>query len=291
MDLRAKLFPIFIVFFLVMIVVEALWSRRRGDGRYTWGDTWASLGSGLGSIIIGGLLRGGTLAIMFGLYYITPLRLPYTWWMWLLCLLAVDFCFYWAHRFGHETRVGWAVHVPHHNSTKYNLSTALRQSWTNNTLAFFYFPLPLLGFPPEVIVVVHTLDSFYQFWIHTEYIGKLPRPIEFLMNTPSHHRVHHGSDAKYLDRNYGGVFIIWDRLFGTFKAEEERPIYGITKNITSHNVIVVNFWEWRNMIRDAWYAPDWRTWAGYIFRKPGWQPNQSPKETPPPNLGEVPVSA
>jgi len=260
--------------FIIFMIIEAVVAYRKGRDSYETKDTWASLSSGIGSVVVGALAKTGILFIMEAVYQLSPFHIPITWWSWILCFIAIDFCFYWAHRFGHEVRIGWAAHVPHHNSQKYNLSTALRQSWTHHYFFFIYLPVPLMGFTPEQAFFTNAINTVYQFWIHTEYVGKLWWPIEFIFNTPSHHRVHHASDPKYLDKNYGGALIIWDRLFGTFVEEQERPTYGITKNITSHNPIVVNFHEWVDIAKDVRRAHTWRERLGYMFMPPGWFPGQ-----------------
>ncbi|HEX6427383.1 MAG TPA: sterol desaturase family protein, partial [Niastella sp.] len=159
--------------------------------------------------------------------------------------------------------------------------TALRQTWTGNLTGGFIFWMwmPLLGFHPIIVVLMQQISLIYQFWIHTEAIHVLPRPVEFIFNTPSHHRVHHGSNLKYLDKNHGGVLIIWDRLFGTFQPEEERPVYGLTKNIETYNPVRIAFKEWGDMFRQAWQSGSLRHGINYLLRPPGWSHNGSGKTT------------
>ena len=153
------------------------------------------------------------------IYELTPLRLdPGDWWVWVLLFFADDFSYYWFHRISHESRFFWASHVVHHSSTHYNLSTALRQTWVPMTYLPFWLWMPAVGFEPWMVLLAQAWSLIYQFWIHTERITRLPRPLEWVLNTPSHHRVHHGSNEVYLDKNYGGILIIWDRLFGTYAA-------------------------------------------------------------------------
>jgi sterol desaturase/sphingolipid hydroxylase (fatty acid hydroxylase superfamily) len=164
----------------------------------------------------------------------------------------------------------WAAHVNHHSSEHFNLSTALRQSWTTPlTLPFFYFWLPLAGFRPDMIVIQISISLLYQYWIHTELIGKLG-PFEWVMNTPSHHRVHHGSNVEYLDRNHAGIFIIWDRLFGTFEPEKAPVVYGLTTNIETFRPLRIAFHEWAALLRDVRGAASFREAVQYLFRPPGW---------------------
>ncbi|MCX5739849.1 MAG: sterol desaturase family protein, partial [Proteobacteria bacterium] len=189
-------------------------------------------------------------------------------------LLADDFCYYWFHRLHHEVRFFWAAHVTHHSSQRYNLATALRQSWSPMTALPFYAPLPLLGFDPLMLVTVHAINLLYQFWIHTELIDRLG-PFEWVFNTPSHHRVHHASNPIYLDRNYAGILIIWDRLFGTFEPEREAPIYGLTKNISTYNPVRIAFHEWVAVMRDALRPNPLAVRIGYLVNPPGWSPDGS----------------
>jgi sterol desaturase/sphingolipid hydroxylase (fatty acid hydroxylase superfamily) len=168
-------------------------------------------------------------------------------------------------------RVLWASHVPHHSSQRYNLSTALRQSWTPFTGLPFYLPLALF-FSPVQIATAYGINLLYQFWIHTELIDRLG-PFEWIFNTPSHHRVHHGANVQYLDRNHAGILIVWDRWFGTFEPERERPRYGLTKNIQSFNPVYAAFHEFAAVLRDAFTAGSWRDAVGYLLRPPGWKPD------------------
>jgi sterol desaturase/sphingolipid hydroxylase (fatty acid hydroxylase superfamily) len=184
-----------------------------------------------------------------------------------------DLKYYWVHRAGHRIRWMWAAHVNHHSSQHYNLSTALRQTWTGSLTFGFLFavPLVLLGFHPAMIAICGGFNLIYQFWIHTEAIGRMPRWFEAVMNTPSHHRVHHATNPRYLDRNYAGVFIVWDRMFGTFTPEvdDEKIRYGIVKQLGSFNLLWAVFHEWAGMLADIWRAP-WRHKLSYLLREPGW---------------------
>jgi sterol desaturase/sphingolipid hydroxylase (fatty acid hydroxylase superfamily) len=194
------------------------------------------------------------------------------WWGFVLILLADDFAYYWFHRISHRMRYFWASHVVHHSSQKYNLSTALRQTWTGEISGsfMFYAWMPLVGFEPIWILTAQSTSLIYQYWIHTETIGKLPKWFEFIFNTPSHHRVHHGSDLKYLDMNYAGILIIWDRMFGTFIKETDTPKYGLVKNIDTYNPARIAFIEWGQVIQDVWRAPGLYNKIQYVFGPPGW---------------------
>lgn len=191
---------------------------------------------------------------------------------WTVALLGWDFAYYWLHRVEHESRILWAAHVNHHSSEYYNLSTALRQPWAPIVIILFFPPLALIGVRPWMIMVSGGFNLVYQFWIHTEAIDKLPRWFEFIFNTPSHHRVHHGSQSQYLDRNHGGVLIIWDRMFGTFEPEQERVRYGLTKNINSFSQWTIFSHELVAIGRDVKAATNWRDRFGYVFAGPGWSP-------------------
>ena len=262
--------------FLITLAIEAAWARRRqGDPRivgYATKDTFASLAMGLGNVGIAAVTKLGTFALMTWLYQYRVATLPNLWWTWVLLFFAEDFCYYWFHRASHEVRALWAAHVNHHSSEHYNLSTALRQSWTTPlTAPAFWLVLPLVGFAPWMVFTQQAISLLYQYWIHTEAIDRLPAPLEFVFNTPSHHRVHHGSNPEYLDRNHGGILIIWDRLFGTFAPERARVRYGLTENIRTFKPHVIAFHEWIAMARDARRAPTWRAALGYLLRPPGWR--------------------
>jgi sterol desaturase/sphingolipid hydroxylase (fatty acid hydroxylase superfamily) len=187
-------------------------------------------------------------------------------------VLAVDFAYYWQHRFVHRARIGWAAHQAHHSSEYMNFATALRQKWNPWWELLFWLPLPFLGVAPWAIYFAYGINLIYQFFVHTETVDKLWRPIELVFNTPSHHRVHHGSDPEYLDRNYGGILIIWDRMFGSFTPETHRPTYGLTHNVDTYNLLKLEFGDYADLWRDVKKAPDWRTRINYMFRPPGWEP-------------------
>ncbi|MBK8263681.1 MAG: sterol desaturase family protein [Nannocystis sp.] len=264
--------------FVALIGLEiAVW-RLRGLGRYEARDTATSLLMGIGNLGLG-LVTGGAIAAIFGWVYSHRIfELGREWWVFVLCFFLEDLLYYWTHRLGHERRWMWAAHVNHHSSQHYNLSTALRQTWTSSLALSFVFTLPmaLLGFEPAMIVFFSGCSLVYQFWIHTEVVRTLG-PLEWLLNTPSHHRVHHAFNARYLDANYGGVLIVWDRLFGSFIAEsaEERPLYGLVKNIGTFNPLWVAFHEWIAIARDLARARSLREVLGYTWGPPGWSPDGS----------------
>ena len=266
--------------FVVLLLLEAWYSWKEHKEFYEVKDTFSSLAMGIGNVITGLLAK----LLVFGafslVYRFRLFTLPTdAWWMWVLAFFADDLSYYWFHYVSHNMRWFWASHVVHHSSQRYNLSTALRQTWTGNLTGGFVFWMwmPLVGFHPFVVLLMQQISLIYQFWIHTEAVHLLPRPIEFIFNTPSHHRVHHATNLKYLDKNHGGVLIIWDRLFGTFQPEEERPVYGLTKNIKTFNPVRIAFKEWGDMFKQAWQSRSMRNGVNYLLRPPGWSHDGSSK--------------
>ena len=278
-------------FFLLSVIVEFVLLRRddhdEDDGPdalvgYAGADTRTSLAMGVGHLVIYSGWKLVMAAAYAGLFLLTPLRMdPSDWWVWPILFFADDFAYYTYHRAHHRVRVFWATHVVHHSSQHYNLSTALRQDWTPFSSIFFWAWLPLIGFAPWMIFLAISWNLLYQFWIHTEKIKRMPAWYEAVFNTPSHHRVHHGSNEQYLDRNYGGVLIIWDRMFGTFEPEVERVRYGLTTNIKTYNPFRVAFHEWAAVWRDVRSTSSWRERAGYLFKGPGWAPSPAAVELEP----------
>ena len=268
--------------FILLLVAEVILTARQQKDYYDAKDTAGSLTMGIGNVVVGFVGK----AIVFGTYSLVfqfrlfTVDMTQTW-AWVVLFIADDFSYYWFHRISHSSRYFWASHVVHHSSQKYNLGTALRQTWTGTLSGAFVFWiwLPLVGFSPVAIMTMQAISLLYQFWIHTEHINKLPAPIEFIFNTPSHHRVHHGSNLAYLDKNHAGILIIWDRLFGTFEPERDRPTYGLTTNLNSHNPFRIAFHEWTSIGRDVSRAGSFRTAVGYIFGPPGWSHDGSRKTT------------
>jgi sterol desaturase/sphingolipid hydroxylase (fatty acid hydroxylase superfamily) len=272
--------------FIALLILEVLWTRRRlregavGLLGYEKRDTFASLAMGIGNVIISAFTTLGAVALWSWGYQHRFLQLGQAplWWSWLLLFFAEDLCYYWFHRSHHAVRLLWAAHVNHHTSQYFNLSTALRQPWfTPITGPIFWLPLALAGFPPPMILTAEAISLIYQFWIHTETVHKLPAPLEWLLNTPSHHRVHHGKNVSYLDRNHGGVLIVWDRLFGTFAAEDARePVrYGITHDLTTFSPLRIAVHEFVAIARDLGQSRTLGSALGYLFAPPGWSPDGS----------------
>lgn len=282
-----------IPFFLLSIAIELAalkWLDHDDNlvgnavGGYLAKDARTSLLMGLGSLVSMTLLKVISFFVYIGIYdHLAPWHIPTgadDWPWWVFMVLAVDFFYYWQHRFVHRARVGWAAHQAHHSSEYMNFATALRQKWNPWWELVFWLPLPFLGIAPWAIYFAWGINLVYQFFVHTETIQKLPRPIEFVFNTPSHHRVHHGSDPIYLDKNYGGILIIWDRIFGTFQPELHRPTYGLTKPVNTYNLIKLEFGDYAALWRDVRQARSWRDRLGYLFRPPGWQPGGSAPAEP-----------
>jgi sterol desaturase/sphingolipid hydroxylase (fatty acid hydroxylase superfamily) len=271
-----------IPFFVLLLVVEWTAARklerleddRAPSGAYVRQDAWASMWMGLVSVATTGAWKFLALLGYAAIYaYIAPWHLSSSaWYTWVIALVGVDLLFYTYHRIAHRVRLIWATHQAHHSSQYFNFATALRQKWNNSGEILLWIPLPLLGVPPWMVFASFSVNLIYQFWVHTERIGRLWRPVEFIFNTPSHHRVHHGMDAEYLDKNYGGILIIWDRMFGTYADELFRPHYGLTKQVDTYNIWTLQTHEYVAIARDVRRANRWRDRFGYAFGPPGWAP-------------------
>ena len=266
-----------IPFFLITLLLESYFSYKEQKHYTETKNSLTSIALGLGNLAIGALTKGLVLFVFFYIYDHWRL-FEFNSWSWPILIFAFfadEFTYYWAHRLGHEIRYFWASHLPHHSSSKYNLAAALRQSWTGTISGMFLFYAwePLLGIHPFVIFMFQQISLVYQYWIHTEYIHKMPKWFEYIFNTPSHHRVHHGVDLKYLDKNYSGILIIWDRMFGTFQAEEEHPVYGLTKPLESHNPAKIAFYEWINIAKDLFVTYRFKHFFKVLFAPPGWSPD------------------
>lgn len=258
--------------FFISMVIEYKISKEK----YSLNDTKVSLLMMLFSAIVEFIPKIVAFIVFFFLYELSPLKdtVGRQWWAWIILFLADDFAYYWFHRLNHEVRLFWAGHVPHHSSIYMNLGTALRQGVGERAHKFlFWIWIPLLGFDPLMMFTMMGVSLIYQFFIHTELIDKLPKPIEYIFNTPSHHRVHHASNIRYLDCNHAGILIIWDRLFGTFSEEliaVEKPIYGLTVNINTYNPIKVATHEYGAIWNDVKRANKLSDKLNYIFNSPGW---------------------
>ncbi|MFT4699143.1 MAG: sterol desaturase/sphingolipid hydroxylase (fatty acid hydroxylase superfamily) [Flavobacteriaceae bacterium] len=273
-----------IPFFVIAMLLELYVTIKKNIETYTTKDAFASIAMGLGNVFLGFLSK----AIVFAaLYYVYQnfrfFEIPVAWWSFILIFFADDFSYYWFHRISHKSRLFWASHVVHHSSQRYNLSTALRQTWSGGFYTFvFWLWMPLLGFHPEMILLQMSISLLYQFWIHTETIQKMPKWFEAVMNTPSHHRVHHGSNPIYIDRNHAGILIIWDKMFGTFQPElkDEKVIYGLTENIKTYNPIIIAFHEWIALIKDFFTGRiSLVNRFKYLIKPPGWKHDGTGKDS------------
>ncbi|MBO3697073.1 sterol desaturase family protein [Roseivirga sp. E12] len=261
------------VYFL-LIGIELIVHRIKATKSYRLNDAITNINCGVTSQVTGAFLK--VFSIGFYTYLYEHFRfetIENSALTWVIAFIAYDFFYYWAHRMSHQVNLFWGGHSVHHQSEEYNLSVALRQSstqiiWTS----LFYTPMAFVGIDPLVLLSVSGFNLLYQFWIHTESIDRLPKWFEAVMNTPSHHRVHHARNPKYIDKNHAGTFIVWDKMFGTFKAEEEKPTYGITKNLNSWNPVWANLAHYSDMISDIKTIPRFSDKLKYIFKKPGWLP-------------------
>lgn len=278
--------PLLVPFFILGIVVEAIVARRRKARVYHMGTMVSDLGAGIASQVVEIFLK---VVIVLGYAWVYEhWRLvefadgsP---WPWVIAFFGIDLGFYWWHRLSHVVNVMWGVHVVHHHSEDFNLSVALRQpAFELATAIWFYAPLALVGVPAHVWVTMYALNLFYQFWSHTELVGKLG-PLEGILNTPSAHRVHHGINPKYLDKNYGGIFILWDRIFGTYQPEEEPVVFGVTKPLRNLNPVWANFEYFHQIGKQARTFPRWIDRVRVWWAHPGWQPAELGPSAPIPEV-------
>jgi len=280
-----SLITLSIPIFFGLIAIELLAAKLIGRRVYRLNDSIDDINCGILSRVRGILTLGIGFTIYLGAFALgRTLGLPElaadSWLTWAIALLGVDFAYYWFHRLSHEVNFLWAAHVVHHQSEDYNFAVALRQSALQGLFSvWLYAPLAVLGVPPEIYLISVQLNTLYQFWIHTRLIGKLG-PLEWVLNTPSHHRVHHGADPKYLDRNYAGVLIIWDRMFGSFQQEQEEPTYGTTKPLGRWNPLWANLDYWALLWRQARQFDRLRDRVWLFFAHPGWRPEQPVPDPP-----------
>ena len=260
--------------FFALIALEYFVGRARGRSNYRLNDAVNSLSLGVMSQVVGLFTRLLAVGIYAAVHAVAALwQWPADqWWTWALAIVAYDFCYYWNHRLGHESAVFWAAHVVHHQSQEYNLSTALRQTSSGALLGWiFYLPMAIVGFPPEVFLVAAIVNLLYQYWIHTELIGKLGW-FDRWFGSPSNHRVHHAVNDRYIDRNYGGITMLWDRLFGTFVEESEKCVYGTRAPLDSWDPLWANVEVYADLARKSWQAPRLRDKLAVWFMPPGWAP-------------------
>ncbi len=266
--------------FVVLVLAELFYGWKKGRVRYEGKDTFVSMFMGLGSTVVSALSATFVVTMAYWVWenyrlFDFEATLP----VFILAFVLDDFAYYWIHRFGHRMRWMWAAHVIHHSSQHYNLSTALRQTWTGQLTPgiFFRWPIFLLGIEPAIVFFCAGLNLIYQFWIHTEAIDKCPRWFEAIFNTPSHHRVHHSNNPRYLDANYAGVFIIWDKMFGSFipETKEDPCNYGLVTDLDTFNPIRVATHEWVGIFKDIASAKTWKDRILFLVAPPGWTPDGS----------------
>lgn len=253
--------------FFTFLEMWYCWKHEKKN--YNTKEAVGSLFVGLGNVGLSLLIKVGLIYATVFIYNLVPWRMPLNWWTILPCLIIYDFCSYWAHRISHFNRFFWATHVVHHTAEHYNLTVSFRLSWVQHFKIIFFLPLALAGFHPVIFFIVHQIGVLFQFWQHTEQIKKLHPIIEWLIVTPSNHRVHHGSDEKYIDKNFGVIFIFWDRLLGTYQREEEKPTYGITSKIKETvDPLYLNFHEYKDMVKDVQKASTLKEKMFFLFASP-----------------------
>lgn len=278
MKLNHQIYWYLLAILLALMVLEIYQLAK--ERRLNKKDLFCSIGIIVGAEFIYNLLAGTILISYSFVYHHRILSLsPAKWYTWVICFIADDFTYYWFHRVNHIVRFFWASHIVHHSSEHFNLSAALRVPWTSNLTGSFLFWiwLPLVGIHPLMVLFMKGLSSLYQFCLHTESIKRMVPWIEALFVTPSHHRVHHASDVDYLDKNFGGNLIIWDKIFGTFYRENHQPVYGLTENIKSYNPLSVATSEWKKLYRDIKSSHRLKTRVLFLFNPPGWKPGDRSK--------------
>lgn len=262
--------------FFILMGMEVVYDFVKQRKMYRLSDAVTNISCGVVEQITGLFAKIFTVAAYHFIYvHFAIFDLETTWYWILLTFIGVDFFYYWAHRLSHEVNLFWLGHVVHHQSEDYNLSVALRQSTFQKMFTFyFYFPLAFLGFKTEWFVLMGAFNLLYQFWIHTEVIGKMPRWFEYVFNTPANHRVHHGRDPKYIDKNHAGTLMLWDHLFGTYQKEDERPTYGITAPVNTWNPVMANVRPFLNLWKEIQEVPGLGNKFKLVWMPPGWFPEE-----------------
>jgi sterol desaturase/sphingolipid hydroxylase (fatty acid hydroxylase superfamily) len=278
-----KLYLLMMPVFILAIGVEALYYRFALHRPYGWIITGSNLVVAIGRLATDALTKAVVAAVYVGAYQLRPFDIPMDRWeSWVALFFAVELAYYWLHRFSHEIRWMWTQHSVHHSARQITLSVAYRLGWTQFLAGPWLFLVPVcwIGFDPRAVVLMYAASLLYQFWLHTEVVPKLG-PLEWVFNTPSHHRVHHAIEPEYLDRNYGGVLIIWDKLFGTFAPEGDNAprTYGLVHQIDTLNPVKIAFAEWVALVRDLRAARGWREILGLLFGPPGWKADGTGRTT------------
>ncbi len=274
--------------FFILIAIELAYTFYKKLGYYRLNDSIANLSQGIGQQVTGLFMKT---ALFFGYKHIFEhwrlFDLPNTIWIWIILFIGVDFFYYWFHRMSHQVNALWAAHIVHHQSEEYNLTVALRQSWFQSWFSWiFYLPLAWIGFDPLMFLTLSAFNTLYQFWIHTRTIKNMGF-LEYIINTPSHHRVHHGSNPKYIDKNHAGSLIIWDKMFGTFQKEEEEVYYGITTPLASWNPVWANVHYWAELWGTAKKSDTIADKINVFIKPPGWFPAKLGGFKPAPEIDAV----
>jgi len=263
-------FTLIIMLFAFVGIMYDVLTKKKRMYREAGANVLIGIGNGLLSLTAYGLIFIVTLWLV---EQVVLWHIPINVYTWILAVMAADFSYYWMHRIEHKVRFLWAIHSVHHSSKEFDLTTGLRLAWVEGLFEWaFFVPMVLLGFDVVQVTMGIIVVVAYQTWIHTEHIGKLGY-LDKIINTPSVHRVHHGSNVKYIDKNFGGILMLWDKLFGTYQAEEEKVMYGLLQNIDTSNPISINFYEWKEMFKDIRKAKSFKDKWKYILKPPGWSPN------------------
>ena len=267
----AEVYSIGLPIILAMILTETLISGLNEKSLYKNKDTLCTSGLLLGNILMGFAIKGATLGLHIFLYQFRIfdlVNLIPLWAMWLMTFILIDLVFYIYHRFSHRVRFLWAIHMSHHSSEEMNFAVSMRQAWLGPISKIpFFIVLPILGLDPTIIAVAGVISTLWGVVGHTQIVGKLG-PLEWILNTPSHHRVHHGANAEYIDKNYGNLLIIWDRIFGTFEPEKAKVKYGLVNNVNTFNPIKITFMGWQSMMLDIKKAKNYKEVFSIIFGPP-----------------------
>ena len=273
--LTTQIDEVFFMIGIAILLIEIGEMLFKGEFKAkTFWEMVASASTQIPFILVNTFILTGAYGVYYIIAEVTPWSIPVTWWSLALVLLLADITYYWEHRIAHEIRLLWTQHAVHHSSRDMNMVTGVRFGPLEGLWSLvIHIPLALMGFAPEAVIFGAVAVLAYQTWLHTELIGKLG-PLEWVLNTPSHHRVHHGCDEKYLDKNYGGILIIWDRLWGTFQVEEETPRYGLKRDFDSRNPLAVWFSELPALFKDLGQARSFGEAMGYLFKAPGWTPKK-----------------
>ncbi len=258
--------PIIVIAAIMELVAQA---RERKQENFDHKESVFSIFVGMGWFASSYFTKAIMFAGIVWVYNIVPWRMELNWWMFIPCYIIHDFIAYWRHRISHGSRFWWSIHVPHHSANHYNLWINFRQSWFEQLNVFFFVPMLFMGFHPVLYFVVHQLNSILQFWVHTEYIGRFPKWIEYVMVTPTSHKVHHARNEKYIDKNFGNTFLIWDRMYGTFEDLSEKPVYGLTEPVHTNNILRIVFDEAISIAKDVRTARGPMEKIRMVFGSPG----------------------